>query len=144
MTSRYIDLADRIGEGAEYSNTTSFCLGIECALRWLDEHSDQAPGRTITESRYRALTDSDPEEYRSGFSDGFFFAGGCIVPDPAAEWAQAALDALEAVLKVHTPIEVNHAFKGRTNVCEQCSEDRLYALWPCETVEAIEGAINHE
>ena len=65
-------------------------------------------------------------------------------PDPAAEWAQAALDALEAVLKVHTPIEVNHAFKGRTNVCEQCSEDRLYALWPCETVEAIEGAINHE
>ena len=52
------------------------------------------------------------------------------------------LDALEAVLKVHTPIEVNHAFKGRTNVCEQCSEDRLYALWPCETVEAIEGAIN--
>ena len=53
-----------------------------------------------------------------------------------------ALDAIEAVLKVHTPIEVNHAFKGRTNVCEQCSEDRLYALWPCETVEAIEGAIN--
>ena len=82
MTSKYIDLADRIGEGAEYSNTTSFCLGLECALRWLDEHSDQAPGRTITESRYRALTDSDPEEYRSGFSDGFFFAGGCIVPDP--------------------------------------------------------------
>lgn len=82
MSGKYIDLADRIGEGAEYSNTTSFCLGIECALRWLDEHSDQAPGRTITESRYRALTDSDPEEYRSGFSDGFFFAGGCIVPDP--------------------------------------------------------------
>ena len=53
-----------------------------------------------------------------------------------------ALDALEAVLKVHTPIEVNHAFKGRTNVCEQCSEDRLYTLWPCETVQAIEGAIN--
>ena len=43
MTNKYIDLADRIGEGAEYSNTTSFCLGIECALRWLDEHSDQAP-----------------------------------------------------------------------------------------------------
>ena len=38
MTNKYIDLADRIGEGAEYSNTTSFCLGIECALRWLDEH----------------------------------------------------------------------------------------------------------
>ncbi len=55
-----------------------------------------------------------------------------------------ALDAIEAVLKVHTPIEVNHAFKGRTNVCEQCSEDRLYALWPCETVQAIEGAINGE
>ena len=55
-----------------------------------------------------------------------------------------ALDAIEAVLKVHTPIEVNHAFKGRTNVCEQCSEDRLYALWPCETVEAIEGALNHD
>ena len=95
MTDKYIDLADRIGEGAEYSNTASFCLGIECALRWLDEHSDQAPGRTITESRYRALTDSDPEEYRSGFSDGFFFAGGCIVPDPEPTNAEK----LEALLE---------------------------------------------
>ena len=92
MTSKYIDLTDRIEEGAEYSNTTSFCLGIECALRWLDEHSDQAPGRTITESRYRALTDSDPEEYRSGFSDGFFFAGGCIVPDPEPTNAEKLAD----------------------------------------------------
>ena len=55
MTSKYIDLTDRIEEGAEYSNTTSFRLGIECALRWLDDHPDQAPGRTITESELRKV-----------------------------------------------------------------------------------------
>ena len=58
MTNKYIDLADRIEEGAEYSNTTSFCLGIECALRWLDENIDQAPGRTMTESEYSAAVDA--------------------------------------------------------------------------------------
>ena len=53
-----------------------------------------------------------------------------------------ALNALEKVLDVHTRISVEHAVYGHTDVCGQCSEDRMFALWPCETVEAIEGAIN--
>ena len=63
-------------------------------------------------------------------------------PDPAAEWAQAALDALARAIDVHTRVEVDHALYGPTDVCEQCSEDRLYALWPCETRQAIEEVIN--
>lgn len=53
-----------------------------------------------------------------------------------------ALNALEQALGVHTRISVEHAIYGPTDACQQCSEDRLYTLWPCETVEAIEGAIN--
>ena len=79
MTNKYIDLAERIWR-TDNGRTSYASVGM--VLEWLDEHPDQAPGRTITERRYRALTDSDPEEYGSGFSDGFFFAGGCIVPDP--------------------------------------------------------------
>lgn len=53
-----------------------------------------------------------------------------------------ALCALEKVLELHTRIVTDKHIDGPTAVCEQCSEDRLFALWPCETVEAIEGAIN--
>ena len=55
MSGKYIDLADRIGEGAEYSNTTSFCLGIECALRWLDEHLTPFIESIIRQEKAEAL-----------------------------------------------------------------------------------------
>lgn len=54
----------------------------------------------------------------------------------------ALLSAIEAVLELHTRIVTDRHVTGPTAVCEQCSEDRMFALWPCETVEAIERAIN--
>ena len=86
MTSKYIDLTDRIGEGAEYSNTTSFRLGIECALRWLDEHSAQVPVRTITKSELEDAT-REVWGYCARESDIRFLAyfGILVVPDPEPE-----------------------------------------------------------
>lgn len=60
-------------------------------------------------------------------------------PDPAAEWAQTALDALSKVLELHT--------ESKWGFCTQCmnrgEHDWMQAvLWPCPTVRAIGGAIN--
>ena len=82
MTSKYIDLTDRIEEGAEYSNTASFCLGIECALRWLDEHPDQVPGRTLTRSD---MVEAFGEEYAGWATHRLARIGYTIVPDPEPE-----------------------------------------------------------
>ena len=82
MSGKYIDLADRIGEGAEYSNTASFCLGIECALRWLDEHPDQVPGRTLTRSD---MVEAFGEEYAGWATHRLARIGYTIVPDPEPE-----------------------------------------------------------
>ena len=116
---------------------------------WIEER--QAIHAKATDGPWRARP-GDEIEGPGGDNlmggDTEYFSGFMLRGENATAVADAhnmfprALDAIEAVLKVHTPIEVNHAFKGRTNVCEQCSEDRLYALWPCETVEAIEGAFN--
>lgn len=75
--SKFIDLHDEIED-----DLGSTRAAIESILEWLDSHPDQTPGRTITESRYRAFTDSASEEYQAGFSDGFFFADGLVIPDP--------------------------------------------------------------
>ena len=56
-------------------------------------------------------------------------------PDPAAEWAQAALDALNKVLELH----VKGYETAGASWCLECE-----TKWPCETVQATEGAINHE
>ena len=82
MSGKYIDRAGRIGEGAEYSNTTSFCLGIECALRWLDEHPDQVPGRTLTRSD---MVEAFGEEYAGWATHRLARIGYTIVPDPEPE-----------------------------------------------------------
>ena len=102
MSGKYIDLADRIGEGAEYSNTTSFCLGIECALRWLDEHPDQVPGRTITESEareawHRACNENDGTIYER-FAKAI---GITVVPDPEPTNAERLTGLIENA--VHSP-----------------------------------------
>lgn len=57
----------------------------------------------------------------------------------------ALLTVVEKVLERHTRVVTDQHIDGPTAVCEQCSEDRMFQLWPCETVlsvqSAIEGAI---
>ena len=52
-----------------------------------------------------------------------------------------AMDAIERVLELHA--------KSQWGFCTQCMETGEYGWmlavqWPCATVQAIEGAINHE
>lgn len=53
----------------------------------------------------------------------------------------AALTAVEKVLELHTRVVTDQHIDGPTAVCEQCSEDRMFQLWPCETVLSVQSAI---
>ena len=97
MTEKYIDLEERIKRDRDLSLTG--LDRVTYTLRWLDRNPDQVPGRTITESDYRELTDSCSVNYQVGFSDGFFLAGGRIVPDPEPTNAER----IEAILNSASP-----------------------------------------
>lgn len=97
MTDKYIDLAEEFKNDSGYSITAA--LQALPVLRWLDEHPDQAPGRTITESEMARECGIYGDSYRTGFSA----AGGRIVPDPEPdpEDVRRLGEALEKA--AHTP-----------------------------------------
>lgn len=82
---KYADLASRI------AGDTRMRQSVTTTLEWLDEHPDQTPGRTITESEFQELMEDVTTSYQVGFTDGLYRAGGQIVPDPpksnAERWA---------------------------------------------------------
>lgn len=67
--------------------------------------------------------------------------GGMKWGPPAEEDVLAMAAALSAVLDNHTRIITDQHVDGPTAVCEQCSEDRMFAIWPCKTIEDIQTAI---
>ena len=52
-----------------------------------------------------------------------------------------ALDALSAVIELHKPL--GYIGRDGETVWDEC-EHCYGSGWPCETVQAIEGAINHD
>lgn len=86
MTEKYIDLASRISNesGAYHLRDTI----IEGVLEWLDEHPDQVPGRTITESEAWDIAGrtfhrwGSVEELASHLRGTFRQLGITVVPDP--------------------------------------------------------------
>ena len=72
---------------------------------------------------------------------------GKTLTDQATEgpWVTQALDALEAVLKIHAPIDaLNMRYRGGRvqQVCTGCgTDDGNWNHWPCPTVRAITDAI---
>lgn len=98
MTDKYIDLANKIVESTGCVNTANLNMGIGHALRWLDDHPDQTPGRTITESQYSTLT-----AWAKGYSiygwkgrEMLSDIGITIVDDPEPSNAEKLTDELEA------------------------------------------------
>lgn len=85
MSEKYIDLGPRI------FNTTGLDMpskkrlaSIHCVLRWLDDHPDQAPGRTITAGevgRWSHLINGRYIETPS-IIDFLEALGITVVPDP--------------------------------------------------------------
>ena len=55
-----------------------------------------------------------------------------------------AVAALRAILGLHVKVVTDRHIAGPTAVCEPCSEDRMFAVWPCPTVTAITEALGEE
>ena len=58
-----------------------------------------------------------------------------------------ALTALEQVLELHKPEAFEDAYSMQSGfMCESCYDPgkNEWVEWPCPTVQAIEGAINHD
>ena len=58
-----------------------------------------------------------------------------------------ALTALEQVLELHKPEAFEDAYSMQSGfMCESCydPDKNEWVEWPCPTVQAIEGAINHD
>lgn len=56
-------------------------VGVSTALRWLDEHPDQVPGRTITESDFHETADAH-RNGGLGWEDLAIRFGITVIPDP--------------------------------------------------------------
>lgn len=106
---------------------------------WVQDEQDGVRGVDL-------YTNTDAEEFddrweRQDADIGTTSADDATFIVDAHATLPSLLTALEKVLEMHTRIVTDQHVDGPTAICEQCSEDRMFALWPCETVEAIEGAI---
>ena len=52
MTEKYIDLHDEIADSIHWDAT------VADTLKWLDDHPDQVPGRTVTASEFDEAVES--------------------------------------------------------------------------------------
>lgn len=93
MSEKYIDLLTDI---AEDTARVSFAdqAAIHSALSWLDDHPDQVPGRTITESKYKKHTQYFSISEVGAFNAGLHAAGVSVVPDPEPSNAEKLADFL--------------------------------------------------
>lgn len=94
MTAKTFDeLFPEIQDDGALEFTRAELNGVRVALRWLDQHSDRVPGRTITQSRFNALSDQYHVRLYS-FQHMVDELGVIVVPDPEptnAEKIEAAL-----------------------------------------------------
>lgn len=74
--SKYIDLLPTM-----LAEMPAYETDIRRVLKWLDDHPEQLPGRTITGSEIDNHIAIDIT-MRNGFILGFEAAGGRVVPDP--------------------------------------------------------------
>lgn len=87
---KFIDLHDEIED-----DLGSTRAAIERILEWLDEHPDQVPGRTITESESKDLFNTARQGLRY-WPDALERAGIAVAPDPEPTNAEKATADLEA------------------------------------------------
>ena len=80
MAEKYIDLKDEIRK----DSAINAHVGIVTALRWLDTHPDQVPGRTITESEYSTVVEWAKTYALNGWKGRTVLAGVgiTVIPDP--------------------------------------------------------------
>ena len=90
MTEKYIDLAGTIIEDLHL--TESEASGADAAMRWLQMHPGQVPGRTITEQQLIQLWQVTVEGRNiDDFAQELKDNGITVVPDPEPEPTNAEL-----------------------------------------------------
>ncbi|MGO3021937.1 MAG: hypothetical protein ACTIIH_01705 [Brevibacterium sp.] len=80
MSEKYINLHREIFSDLRDKAGTAR-ISVADVLEWLDEHPDQVPGRTITESEWSEYVNSTNGKYLAG-ADLLEKAGITVVPDP--------------------------------------------------------------
>lgn len=81
--SKYIDLEPKVSDYYGTSPGQERRAGICDALRYLDSHTDQVPGRTITESKFQeSLEETFGSKYEYTGRAFLEDLGIPIVPDP--------------------------------------------------------------
>ena len=77
MADKYEDLHDRIADEIHWDAT------VVDTLKWLDEHPDQVPGRTITESELSEAVENSSRWTDEGFGRDILSHFGIeVAPDP--------------------------------------------------------------
>ena len=102
MSEKYTDLSEEI---TPYGAAGSTHRGIDYALRWLDDHPDQVPGRTITASRFQSMVDACEFDDTGCVYPSMFAAllGVETVPDPEPTNAEKIIE-----LMGKAPASFNH------------------------------------
>lgn len=94
--------------------------------RTVEQAATPGPWSTV---KYRSHHSDEPEKIRRDAA--FITASRTVVP--------ALLGAVEAVLALHTPMEMLHTPSGRVvTVCLACPTATGERVYPCPTVRAIE------
>ena len=108
----------------------------------------ETPEDTARRGHIKAPVD-DPEE--GAFVTHCEECMGYVLNAANAEWIAhartalpAAVAALKSVLDMHVKVVTDRHVSGPTAVCEPCSEDRMFAVWPCPTVATITEALGEE
>ena len=125
---QWLDKAERLDMGATYGPWQATSTGDKGSTFIEAEHVDVLnhgeAGHGHLRSDYAWMTEEDAE---------WIAWSRTALP--------AAVAALRATLDMHAKIVTDQHIDGPTAVCEQCSEDRMFAIWPCPTVAAITEAL---
>lgn len=89
MTEKYEDLHEPIINDETFYMTAFERLGAKIALQWLDEHPDQVPGRTMTESE---IAKAFGTEYVAWARLCLARIGITVVPDPEPTNAEKIIE----------------------------------------------------
>ena len=83
MAEKYEDLHEPMVNDETFYLTPAERVGALVALQWLDQHPDQVPGRTITESEFKHAARRNQMGDSFGCYEGFLDdLGITVVPDP--------------------------------------------------------------
>lgn len=97
MTEKYIDLKPQIASYYALAGATAALGGVEIALKWLDSHPGQAPGRTVTERevarvQQEVIEPPRPMTFESMVGAVLDALGITVVPDPEPTNAEKLLE----------------------------------------------------